>query len=64
MAILTDATPAHMFGNMKDPLVSKTTMLPSSITPYTARRGLGTVAPCNIIRLEMSELLTSIFPDG
>ena len=36
MAFLTDATPAHEFGSVKDPLPSKTTMLPLSITPDTA----------------------------
>ena len=63
MALLTDATPAHMFGNMKDPLVSQTTMLPSSITPDTASRGLRTMARWNVIRLQMSELLPSTLPD-
>ena len=71
IAFLTDATPAHEFGSMKDPLPSsKTTMLPLSITPDTASKGLRTLAPWNVIRLEMSpppcvrcELLLSILQD-
>ena len=54
MTFLTDATPAHEFGSMKDPLPSKTTMLPLSLTPDTASKGLRTLAPWNVIRLEMS----------
>ena len=72
MAFLTDVTPAHEFGNMEDPLPSKTTMLPLSITPDTAKKGLRTLAPWNVTRLEMSpplhrvvrcELVVSIPPD-
>ena len=48
MAFLTDATLAHEFGSMKDPLPSKTTMLPLSITPDTASKGLQTLAPRNV----------------
>ena len=69
MAFLTDTTPAHEFGNMKDPLPSKTTMLPLSITPDTASKGLRTLAPWNVTRLEMSPhrvarcgLLLSVLP--
>ena len=54
MAFLTDATPAHEFGNMKDPLPSKTTMLSLSTTPDTASKGLRSLAPWNVTRLEMS----------
>ena len=54
MAFLIDATPAHEFGNMKDPLPSITTMFPLSITPDTASKGLWTLAPWNVARLEMS----------
>ena len=54
IAFLTDPTPAHEFGSMKDPLPSKTTMLPLSITPDTASKGLRTLAPWNVIRLEVS----------
>ena len=39
---------------MKDPLPSKTTMLPLSITPDTASKGLRNLAPWNDTRLEMS----------
>ena len=54
MAFLTEATPAHELGNMKDPLPAKTTMLPLSITPDTASKGLRTLAAWNVTRLEMS----------
>ena len=54
MAFLTDATVAHVFGSVKDPLPSKSTMLPLSITPDTASKGLRTLAPWTVIRLEMS----------
>ena len=54
MVFLTDATPAHVFVSVKDPLPSKTTMLPLSITPDTASKGLRTLAPWSVIRLEMS----------
>ena len=54
MAILTEETPAHEFGNMKDLFPSKTTILPLSITPDTASKGLRTLAPWNVTRLEMS----------
>ena len=55
MACLTEATPAHEFGSMMDPLPSKKkTMLPVSITPDTASRGLRTLVPWNVTRLEMS----------
>ena len=40
---LTDATPAHDLGSVKDPLPSKTTTLPLSITPDTASRNLRTL---------------------
>ena len=53
MAFLTKATPAHEFGSKKDPLPSKTIMLPLSMTPDTASKGLRTLAPWNVIRLEM-----------
>ena len=43
MAFLTEATPAHKFGSMKNPLPSKTTRLPLSVTPDTASRGLRTL---------------------
>ena len=69
MAFLTDATPAHVLGSLKDPLSSKTTMLPLSITPDTASRGLRTLAPWNVTRLEIAThrvvgcvLLLSIHP--
>ena len=42
------------FGNMKDPLTSKTTMLPMSITPDTACKGFRTLDPWDVTRLEMS----------
>ena len=51
MAFLTDATPAHEFGNMKDPLPPKTTMLSLSITPDTASMRLRTMAPWCVTRL-------------
>ena len=44
MAFLTEATPANEFSSMKDPLPSKTTLLPLSITPDTASRDLRTFA--------------------
>ena len=53
-AFLTEARPAHGFGSMKDPLPSKTTVLPLSITPDTASKGLRTLAPWSVIRLGMS----------
>ena len=53
-AFLAEATPAHEFGSMKDPLPSNTTMLPLSITPDTASKGLRTLSPWNVTRLEMS----------
>ena len=54
MAFLTEATPTHELGSMKDPLPSKTTMLPLSITPDTASKGVRTLAPWSVTRLEMS----------
>ena len=42
------------FGSTKDPLPSKTTILPLSVVPGTASKGLRTLAPWNVIRLEMS----------
>ena len=54
MVFLTDATPAHVFGSMKDPLPSKTTMLPLSLTTGTASKGLPTLAHWNVIPLEKS----------
>ena len=70
MAFLTGATPAPEVGSMKDPLPSKTTMLPLSITPDTASKDLRTFASRNVTRLEISphrvvrcELLPSILPD-
>ena len=39
---------------MKDPLPSKTTMLPLSITPDTASKGLRALAPWSGTRLDMS----------
>ena len=54
MAFLTEATPAHELGSVKDPLPSKTTMLPLSITPDTTSKGLRTLAPWNVTQLEMS----------
>ena len=53
-SMLTDATLAHEIGSMKDSLPSKTTMLPLSITPDTASKGLRNLAPWNVTRLEMS----------
>ena len=53
-AFLTDATPAHEFGSMKDPLPSNTTMLPLSIAPVTASKGLRTLSPWDVTRLEVS----------
>ena len=54
MAFLTEATPAHELGSVKDPLPSNTTMLPLSTTPDAASRGLRTLAAWNATRLEMS----------
>ena len=53
-AFLTMAAPGHVPDNMKDPLPSKTTMLPLSITPDTSSKGLRTLAPSNVIQLRIS----------
>ena len=47
--------PQHTnFGNMKDPLPSKNHNVTLAIKPDTASKGLRTLAPWNVTRLEMS----------
>ena len=53
-SLLTEATPTHWPGSIKDPVPSKTTMLPLSIIPETASKGFRTSAPWRVTRLEMS----------
>ena len=51
MAFLTDATPAHVFVSMKDPLPSKTTMLPLSVTveEFLKSRGPSSSAAVRVV---------------